>query len=590
MVFIWPLSLVGLLAAAAVAVWALLRPGRQEAIVGSLAVWQKALATLDRSAKRSSRRVSAAWLMLAGGAVAGILGLARPVLQTQGYTRSVAVSLAPSAELGRAGLDEMTAAARRLLARMDAGDRVRLVLPACLGGTIEPLSPADADGRISQLPLLPAAAGDLAIPPAPRGVEHVYRFAPAALDAPAGPRTTVIAISPHLPALTIDAIGAAPVVAAPAVTAGQVEIYVAVRSHADAPRRATLRVEGLRADLTAWQPRGQIATEVPAGGREGFILRAAADEALRVTVISAEGAILDAAHLARVSAVRRKVALVGRDEPLLRRFIRADHTLELVGSPNRADLVLANLAEPPPDKPALVIDPPRDPPGWQRGQRRRAVTLADANIAADEPLLRGVGLSGVAVRRLRPWVPLGASAMQPLVSVEGGAVVLASEPRVATAGGGGPARIYVAFELSGDNTNLGTSEAFVVFLANAVRRLAPGGKAETTYECVSPSQAPRSAAWKPVTGSAPPPAGAVEAYTDGPLPAPGVYVDQAQRLRAVSLVGLRGEPTVAGSPASAVASAPLPEPQAVGEQFELWPLLALAAMALWLVGWALRMR
>ena len=150
MVFIWPLSLVGPVAAAAVAVWALLRPGRQEAIVGSLAVWQKALASLDRSAKRSSRRVSAAWLMLLGGAVAGILGLARPVFQTQGQTRNVAVSLAPSAELGRAGLDEMTAAAGRLLARMDGGDRVRLVLPACLGGLTEPLSLADAAGPCSK--------------------------------------------------------------------------------------------------------------------------------------------------------------------------------------------------------------------------------------------------------------------------------------------------------------------------------------------------------------------------------------------------------------------------------------------------------
>ena len=86
------------------------------------------------------------------------------------------------------------------------------------------------------------------------------------------------------------------------------------------------------------------------------------------------------------------------------------------------------------------------------------------------------------------------------------------------------------------------------------------------------------------------PARAAEAYTDGPRPAPGVYIDQAGRLRAVSLVALRGGPAVAGSPTSAVMSAPLPEPQAVGAQFELWPLLAVAAMALWLAGWALRMR
>ncbi len=590
MMFIWPLSLVGLLVVAAVAVWALLRPGRQEAVVGTLAVWRKALASLDRSAKRSSRKVSVAWVMLLGGAVAGVLGLARPVFQTQTPARNVAISLAPSAELGRAGLDEMTSAAGSLLARMNGGDRIRLVLPACLGGTTEPLSPTDAAARISQLPLLPAAGSDLAISPDSQDVDHVYRFATAGLAPASGPRTTVIAISPHLPDITIDAIGAALVEATPTATPGQVELYVAVRSHADATLRATLRVEGLQADLTAWQATGHIDIEVAAGGREGFTLRTAADEAVRVAVVAADGTILDEAQLVRVSAVKRKVALLGRDEPLLRRFIRADRTLELVGSAGEADLVFANLTEPPSDKPALVIDPPKVPPGWYRNEMRRAVTLADANVAGDDPLLRGVDLSGVAIRRLRPWASLAPSSIQPLVSVEGGAVVLASVPRIARGGGDDAARVYVGFELSGDNTNFGASGAFVVLLANAVRRLAPGGKAQATYECVSPALAPRSAAWKPVPAQAATAGRAVEAYRDSPLAAPGVYIDQAQRLRAVSLVALGGPAGVAESPASVVASAPLPEPQTIGTYLEFWPLLIAVAMVLWLAGWALRTR
>lgn len=590
MVFIWPLSLVGLLAVAAIAAWALLRPGRQEATVGSLAVWRKALASLDRSAKRSSRKASAAWVMLLGGAVAGILGLARPLFQTQTPARNVAVSLAPSAELGRAGLDEMTSAAGRLLSRMNGGDRIRLMLPACLGGTTDPLSPADAADRIRQLPLLPAAAGDLAMTPLPKGVQHAYRFVPAGLAPEGGPRTTVIVIPTHMPDLTIDAIGAAPVESAPAGTSREVELYVAVRSHADAPRRATLRVEGLQADLAAWQTRASTDVDVPAGGREGFTLRAADDEAVRVAVVSADGTILDEAQLVRVSAAKRMVALLGRDEPLLRRFIRADRTLELVGTPGEADLVFANLTEPPPGKPALVIDPPQALPGWPRAETRRAVTLAEANVAGDDPLLRGVDLSGVAIRKLRPWVSLGPSSLTPLVSVEGDAVLLASLPQVGRVGGGDAARIYVAFELSGDNTNLGASEAFVVLLANVVRRLAPGGKAQATYECVSPSLAPRTAGWKPVTALAVTAGRTAEAYKNSPLAAPGVYIDQAKRLRAVSLVGLSDQAGLAESPASAVASAPLPEPQAVGAELELWALLVAAAMVLWLAGWTLRMR
>ena len=611
MVLIWPLSLVGLIVAAAVAAWALIRPGRQEAIVGSLGVWQKALASLDRSAKRTSRRISAAWLLLLCGAVAGILGLARPVFQTQGQARDLAVSLCISAELGTQGLADMTAAAARLLGRLGEHDRVRLVLPAELGGSTDPLSPAEAGERIATLPLLAAPAADLSMPVDPQDVQHIYRFVPACLAAPteglspAGPKITVIAIGDHLADLTIDAIGAAALPPGAGRQPGQVELYVAVRNHTGSPLAACVHVEVLGPDLAGWRVAGESQAVVPAAGRGGLIFRAEAGEAFRAVLRNDQGTVLDAAQVARVGASRRKVAIIGRDEPLLRRFIQADRTLELVGSVGDADFVLANLAEPPPDKPALVIDPPIDPPGWQRGPLRRAVTLADANVAADDPLLARVNLSSVAVRRVRPWTRLDGSAFGPLVSIDGGAVILASPLR---AGGSGPARIYIAFELSGDNTNLGVSEAFVVLLANAVGLLAPPGRAVAAYEYVTPIQAPRSGGWKGISQSADrlPEQANAKAYAAGPpwpagLPAPGVYLDQAGRVRAISLVGLRAAPQSAAAPKpgsepapadglQAVVSAPLPLPQVVGTQIELWPLLAAAALALWLAGWAVRMR
>ncbi len=604
MVLIWPLSLVGLIVAAAVAAWALIRPGRQEAIVGSLAVWQKALASLDRSAKRSSRRISPAWLLLLGGAVAGIVGLARPVFQTRGQARDVAVSLAISAELGPQGRADMISAAGRLLERLDARDRVRLVLPAELGGVSGWLSPAEAGELIATLPLPAAAAAELSMPADPNDVQHTYRFIPSCLPRQAGPETTIIAIDDHLADGTIDAIGAAPLPPGTGGQAGQAELYVAVRNNTHSPLAGRLRVEVLGPDLAGWRAAGESEAAVPAGGRGGLVFRVEAGEALRAVLTTAQGAVLDSAQVARVGAAVRKVAIVGRDEPLLRRFIQADRSLEIVASAGEANFVLANLAEPPPDKPALVIDPPSDPPGWQRGPLRRAVTLADANVAADDPLLAGVNLSAVAVRLVRPWTRLDGSAFGPLVSIDGGAVVLASPWRAGGGGGAGldgPARIYVAFELSGDNTNLGVSEAFVVLLANAASLLAPLGKAVAAYECVAPIQAPLAAGWKrisPPTDRLPEQA---KAYAAGPLAAPGVYLDQAGRVRAVSLVGLRGSPITPATskpgsepapadPLQAVASAPLPQPRVVGMQIELWPLLAAAALALWLAGWAMRMR
>jgi len=610
MVLIWPLSLVGLIAAAAVAAWALIRPGRQEAIVGSLGVWRKALASLDRSAKRSSRRISAAWLMLLCGAVAGIFGLARPVFETQGQARDVAVSLCVSAELGPRGLADMTAAARQLLGRLGEHDRVRLVLPAELGGATGPLSPAEAGERIAKLPLVAVAAADLSMPVDPQDVQHVYRFVPACQAAtigdprPAGPETTVIAVADHLPDGTIDAIGAAALPAGAGGQIGQAELYVAVRNHTGSPLAARVRVEVLGPDLAVWPTAGESDAVVPAAGRGGLIFRAEAGEALRAVLTTDQGTVLDAAQVARVGASKRKVAIIGRDEPLLRRFIQADRSLELVGSAGEADFVFANLAEPPPDKPAMVIDPPGDPPGWHQGPLRRAVTLADANVAADDPLLARVNLSSVAVRRVRPWTRMDASALGPLVSIDGGAVILASPLRAGgsrAAGPGQPARIYVAFELSGDNTNLGVSEAMVVLLANAAGLLAPPGRTAAAYEYVTPIQTPRAGGWKRMSQSADRLPEQAKAYAAGPLPAPGVYLDQAGRVRAISLVGLRAapqsgaEPRPASPPApaeplQAAAAAPLPQPRVVGTQIELWPLLAAMALALWLAGWAVRMR
>jgi hypothetical protein len=383
-------------------------------------------------------------------------------------------------------------------------------------------------------------------------------------------------------------------------------LYVAVRNHTGSPLAARVRVEVLGPDLAGWPTAGESDVVVPAAGRGGLIFRAEAGEALRAVLSNDQGMVMDAAQVARVGASRRKVVIVGRDEPLLRRFIQADRSLELVGSAGEADFVFANLAEPPPDKPAMVIDPPGDPPGWQRGPLRRAVTLADANVAADDPLLARVNLSSVAVRRVRPWTRMNGSALGPLVSIDGGAVILASPLRAGgsgPAGPGGPARIYVAFELSGDNTNLGVSEALVVLLANAAGLLAPPGRTAAAYEYVAPIQAPRSAGWKRMSQPADrlPEQAIAKTYAAGPLPAPGVYLDQAGRVRAISLVGLRAapqsgaaprpaSPPAPAEPLQAVAAAPLPQPRVVGTQIELWPLLAAMALALWLAGWAVRMR
>ena len=577
MVLIWPGSLLGLVLVGAVAAWALFRPSRHLAVVGSLALWEEALAALGRSARRRSRRITTSWLLLLAGAVAAAVALARPVANTHRPARRVRIAVRPGAELGGSP-DALREAVGGLLGRLDDADRVRLLRPLMLGGASAWLSVAEAKAEAAGLPVLPAGAEQLAVPEADPEEEggRTYRFGPAGSAAPSGPGATAIDLPARLAEVTIDAVGAS------ALGGGGAQLFALLRNQGTAAWSGRVRVSVLpsAADRT-WADAADVPVTVEAGGRKAIVRDLPAAAAVRVQVGAEETAPGGTAYLARTAERKLRVALIGSDEPVIRRFIEADEALEWVAGPADADVVIANRSAAPSGKPALVIDPPVDPPGWRRGEAVPAVVLRDADIAADDPVLRGVDLASVAVRVLRPWVATTVGRQKVLVGRGGAAVVLASGPDGTDAGGAG--RVYVAFELSTDNTNLSMSEAFVVFLANAVRWLAPGGQVRPGYEHLSPLQAPRRAGWTRLAGS--PPKGAA----DTPLPWPGLFRDEAGDLRAVSLVGLRAA-RPQRPPAEAVAAAPLPSPAPVGRSYELWPALALAAAALWLAGWWLRLR
>ena len=75
----------------------------------------------------------------------------------------------------------------------------------------------------------------------------------------------------------------------------------------------------------------------------------------------------------------------------------------------------------------------------------------------------------------------------------------------------------------------------------------------------------------------------------GALPWPGLYKDSSGGMHAVSLVGVRSaEPAIA--PARAVAELRLPAPRYADVGREFWPWLVVAAIALCLAGWAMRVR
>lgn len=556
---LWPWALISLLPITAAAVWALRRPLHQLVPVGSLRLWRQAVDELGRAARRA-RRVSAAWVVLLAGAVLAAAALARPAWYAEAPARSIALAVYPAAELSA----ELDGPLGEFFARLDSADRVRLILPAVLGGPGSPLSRDQAARQARALRRLPAAADSLVLPDALGDAQHLYRFAPATLGLDDGPRATTITLPARPGEVTIDAFAVAPVPA----PAGQVEVFLALRNHAAGRQRGEVLCRR-EAD-----PPVRRGFDLPAGGRRTLIVRLPGPGRWYSARIAGSDAWGAGAFAARRRSAVRQVAMIGRDDPLVRRFVRVNPALRLVGDAADADVVIAVGAAAPPGRPALLIDPPAPPPGW-RAVPLTAVALRDADVLADHPLLAHVDLTDVAVRRAGCWQAVGVPAQQRLVGLGANALLLAGRT---------PPRVYLGFDLAPENTNFAMTEAFVIFLANAVDYLAPGAAARESYEHLSPLQAGPRGDWERLPTPDEP-----GAPSTGVLPAPGVYRDPAGALHAVSLVGLRSaEPKT--DPQEQIAAISLPPPLPASEGVEFWPMLAAAAVVVWMVGWTLRLR
>jgi len=562
MELLWPWGLAALAPVVAAALRALRRPLHQAAPVGSLRLWVKALDALGSSRARPTRRASAAWIALLAGATAAALALSRPVWHTQSPARRIAVAVYPGAELGDDGAAALRRSGEALLGRLGPADRVRLVLPTILGGASDWLTPADAAARVRALAPLPLPAGALDLPEAADDVGHVYRFAPATLALPDAAAATTIALPARPGAVTLDAFGVA------GARAGAVQVFAAVRNHTGQTRRGELIVRRDGQDPI------RLRYDVPARGRQSLLAEARAGGGHYSAELVGAAGVGAAAYAVRRQAAEKTVALVGRDNPLIRRFVDVHPSLRAVADPAGADAVIATAQAVPAGKPALLIDPPAPPLGWRASKAYNALALRDADVQADHPILAGVDLAGVAIRRSASWTTDGAPAHQRLVRVGADALVLATDS---------PPRVYLAFDLTGDNTPLVLSKSFVIFLANVTEYLLRDLGSQTTYGCATAAQLAGRRDLTPLDAPAGAPAG------DAAVPAPGVYRDPAGALHAVSVLGLRSAEAHA-DPMRRAAAVALPAPQAVAQALALWPFLAVAAAVFWLIGWALRLR
>lgn len=584
MVLLWPWALVGFAVVAAAAVWALFRPGRHLAVVGSLELWQRALDGTARSARKRSRRIDAAWLLLLAGALAGAFAAARPIYRAAAPARHVTIGIVPSAEFaGPGGIEQLRESVTAFLDRLGPDDKVQLILPAEVGG---------GDGaalwqtrqqvreKVSALVALPAAASELTLaPPAVRS-QHSYYFAPGSWKAPQGPTISSVPVSAALPPVTIEVLGAEP------IAPDKVQFFLAMRNQTDNQAIVRIQVRLLGEDGRLASAQALAPAQLKPHERWQTVFSLPPARGYAVTVQQGEEGIATpgcSAYLCRQLTPRAKVALVGQDEPAIRRFVQVHPGLELVRNLGEADLVIACSAQPSAGKPAIVFDPPQPPSGWDRAAPQANVSLGRADHA-DHPVLHDVDLSGVVIRQVQPWTPSEDASQLRLVTLGVQALMLLT-PRSDTQ----PPRLDVAFSLGGEvsgaqvgNTNFVAMPAFVIFLAHAVEALVPQSHLQSSYAFRTPYQAGPMNAWKPIVSAQGMPA------SRGGAPWPGIYTDSKGSFQAISLEGL-GNGT--DKPVRVdIAALLLPAPTPDQSDRELWPILIILAMALWLAGWALRAR
>jgi hypothetical protein len=592
MTFLNPWLLLAVLPVVAVAILSLLRPGRAEVIVPTLQWWLAALEASGGAARRRTARLRLAWVLLLIGAVAGALALARPAGVRHASARWVRLELLPAIETGGYGGYPFTLqpAALAVLDRLGSADRVQLVLPELLGGAQPWAKRDEARQVVRQIAPLPALARELTLPPAQPGrAQLVVTLAPATVTIPAGPGRAVVSLPTRVPLLTVQQFGAE------ILDEQTVAAYLAVRNNTDRPLPVsafvamTSRQAGpaepvdatfnhqpfvfpvLRAEPPNLLPPGQVAAATGHFPRQAVL-----------SFSGSPGKHPQSFACAMVERPARPIRVVTRGEPsaVLVRYLAAEQAVVVVDEPGDADMEICCGAGPSGDLPCLLIDPPKAATGWRAGSQVKNISLGDASLAGDDPLLEGTAAGTMAVRRARPWAPGNRAGGVMVIGQSGRAVIWRS------AADRQPRQVALNFALSAENTNIQDAPAWVVLLGNAVRWLSPATARPARYEWTTPAEA---VGWRDWTRKNTWPH-ATQVPAAGPLAWPGMYVDRQGDWHAVNPpLGIRSaEPAV--PPGESIASIQLPAPAPVETAWEAWPALALLAGLCWCVGWAVTLQ
>ena len=451
----------------AVAVWVLLRPSRVQATVATFRFWNAAAADTQQGMKQRFARVRLSWLVLLLGALAGVVAMAEPTRFTDQPHRTIAVAMVCSAEMAYAPVDGEDAV-YQLYERLDPGDLVARVYPQAMSQwnrRWEILPSGDVDFAFMSQHVVNRTAGRVAMSEIPDDVQQTIWFVPSGFTPATRPGDSVVSIPYELPAVTFEAAGATQATDGTAV-------YVRLRT----------RNPGTPANLML------VATPKPAG--EAITVMVEYDvtpvqasltlpkgdsppQRVELSVRNGAGSELARATLTAWRQAPIRIALLGTPSAVLDAYLASDPGVLRVASAEEADIVIAQgVAAMQTGKPTLWLNPPKPPSGLSGASELVESTLASVAVT-DAEFGDGVSWASMALRTaalLKPaemndrWITV--------VAVGDGGLIFRTAPERSSP----PARREVAwtFSLSPRNTNVESSPAFAVLLANTCRWLASG--------------------------------------------------------------------------------------------------------------------
>jgi hypothetical protein len=452
----WAWLLIGASAAASAALF-LIRPRPPHRTVGSLLIWNRVLERRrERDWWRRLRRAVSLALTVAI-AVAIAAALARPVAAGRSAARRLIVidsswSMAARTPAGstrwQRALDEA-----RALARSSAGP---VALATTGDGIVQGLTddPALIDSALARL--APGAAAGAW--PQTAGIDELHVITDGAARAlpPNAIAHSVFAAAPNV-AVTAFNVRAEP-------DGSQAEVYVEVANYADTaqPVRLTVtRGASTAFDRTIPLRAGEVRRQILPLPIEG-------DARLRAHVSAPADALdLDDDAAAWLwQAARLDVGVVGNGDDRLLRLLTQDPTVrvhriapaEYATSHVDAWILDRWLPSEPPDRPALVIDPPDAAWLGSRGAQEPDPVWP---VHTNDPLLAGVDPLFIRIDRARAYRAQGLDVVA--ASVRG-------TPLVSRIERGGTPLILIDFAI--DDANLADTPAFPVLVGNAIDHLA----------------------------------------------------------------------------------------------------------------------